>query len=242
MGDDDQNIYAFNGSSVEFIRRFEADYGATPAFLTDNYRSTSHIVAAANAVIEPARERMKIGYPIAIDRIRAKLPAGGRWTALDPVARGKVQLLLGGDDPIAQAQVAVAELQRLSGLDSSWEWSACAVVARDWSYLDPVRSVCERHDIPVEMANEDFSGFWHLRETRALRDWLDQQDSPLVRSGDLATWLRTQPPGPWVTLLEEAVAEYALETSARQKRRLPISSNGWLSGAVSFVGGRAACC
>ena len=28
VGDDDQNIYAFNGSSVEFIRRFEADYGA----------------------------------------------------------------------------------------------------------------------------------------------------------------------------------------------------------------------
>ena len=26
--DDDQNIYAFNGSSTEFIRRFEADYGA----------------------------------------------------------------------------------------------------------------------------------------------------------------------------------------------------------------------
>ena len=55
VGDDDQNIYAFNGASVEFIRRFEADYGAKPAFLIDNYRSTSHIIAAANAVIQPAR-------------------------------------------------------------------------------------------------------------------------------------------------------------------------------------------
>ena len=36
VGDDDQNVYAFNRSSVEFIRRFEADYGARPAFLTDN--------------------------------------------------------------------------------------------------------------------------------------------------------------------------------------------------------------
>ena len=51
VGDDDQNIYAFNGSSVAFIRRFEADYGAKPAFLTDNYRSTANIIAAANAVI-----------------------------------------------------------------------------------------------------------------------------------------------------------------------------------------------
>ena len=49
VGDDDQNIYAFNGASVEFIRRFEAGYRARPAYLTDNYRSTGHIVAAANA-------------------------------------------------------------------------------------------------------------------------------------------------------------------------------------------------
>ena len=34
VGDDDQNIYAFNGSSVEFIRRFEADYGRL-TFLPD---------------------------------------------------------------------------------------------------------------------------------------------------------------------------------------------------------------
>ena len=26
VGDDDQNIYAFKGSSVEYIRRFESDY------------------------------------------------------------------------------------------------------------------------------------------------------------------------------------------------------------------------
>ena len=72
VGDDDQNIYAFNGSSVEFIHRFETDYGAKPAFLTDNYRSTAHIIGAANAVIEPARQRMKTGHPISIDRVRTK--------------------------------------------------------------------------------------------------------------------------------------------------------------------------
>ena len=76
VGDDDQNIYAFNGASVEFIRRFEKDYGARPAYLTGNYRSSGHIVAATNAVIEPARQRMKAEHPIQVDRAREKEPAG----------------------------------------------------------------------------------------------------------------------------------------------------------------------
>ena len=36
VGDDDQNIYAFAGASVEFIRRFEEDYRARPLYLTAN--------------------------------------------------------------------------------------------------------------------------------------------------------------------------------------------------------------
>ena len=216
VGDDDQNIYAFNGSSVEFIRRFEADYGAKPAFLTDNYRATSHIIAAANAVIQPARQRMKTGHPITINRGRAKEPAGGVWTALDPVSCGRVQLLPAGDNPTSQAQVVVAEIERLSGLTANWDWSACAVVARNWSYLDPVRSLCELQGIPVEMANEDFSGFWHLRETRALRDWLHEQDSQLVRSGDVADWLAGRPKSQWSRLLEEAVTDYGQETGGTE--------------------------
>ncbi len=216
VGDDDQNIYAFNGSSVEFIRRFEKDYGARPAFLTDNYRSTSHVIAAANAVIHPARQRMKAGHPITVDRIRSKEPPGGAWAPIDPVGRGRVQILPAGNSPISQAQVTVEELQRLSGLDSNWDWSACSVVARDWSYLDPIRSLCELEGIPVEMANEDFSGFWHLRETRALRDWLCEQGSKLVRSKDMTDWLGKQPTGPWTTLLQEAVTEYELETGGAE--------------------------
>src|SRR5690606_40051046 len=50
VGDDDQNIYAFAGASVQFIRQFEADYQARPQYLVENYRSTSNIIEAANAV------------------------------------------------------------------------------------------------------------------------------------------------------------------------------------------------
>ena len=115
VGDDDQNIYTFKGSSVEFIRRFEKDYKARPAYLTDNYRSTGHIVAAANAVIGPSCERMKADHPIHVDRRRVKEPDGGDWALRDPVTQGRVQVLPVGDTPISQAQTIVAELRRLFG-------------------------------------------------------------------------------------------------------------------------------
>ncbi len=58
VGDDDQNIYAFSGTSVRFIRRFERDYTAGIAFLADNERSPAHIVAAANTVMDDLRAKV----------------------------------------------------------------------------------------------------------------------------------------------------------------------------------------
>ena len=216
MGDDDQNIYSFNGSSVEFIRRFEADYGPRPSYLTGNYRSTGHIIAAANAVIGPARDRMKTGHSIHINPAREQEPPGGDWSLLDPVARGQVQIFPVGETPVSQAQAVVAELKRLSTLDRGWDCSSCAVTAREWSYLDPVRSLCELEGIPVQMANEDFSGVWHLRETRALVQWVRERESRLVKSAYLRDWLDGQPSNTWNRLLAEAVNEYELETGGAE--------------------------
>ncbi len=86
VGDDDQNIYSFAGASVAYIRRFEEDYTAKPAWLTDNYRSTRHIIDTANRIIEPAHNRMKERHPIRIDRRREADPPGAVLAKLDPVA------------------------------------------------------------------------------------------------------------------------------------------------------------
>ena len=69
---------------------------------------------------------------------------------------------------------------------------------------------------PSQMANEDFSGVWHLRETRALVDWVRQRDSYFISSEDLSDWLVGQSEGPWIELLREAVAEYKLETGGAE--------------------------
>ena len=211
VGDDDQNIYAFNGASVEFIRRFEADYGPKPIYLTDNYRSTANIVAAANAVIEPARSRMKAAHPILVDRAREKDAPGGEWSSHDPVSQGKVRILPAGGDSVYQARAVMAELLRLSERAPDWDWSRCAVIAREWEYLVPVRAYCEAYNVTVQVANEEIPNFWRLRENRAFVDWLRRRESRIVDGAALRAWVDARSADPWHDLLRQAIEEHALE-------------------------------
>ena len=216
VGDDDQNIYSFAGASVEFVRRFEADYSAQSLLLTQNYRSTKHIIEAANAVIAPAGDRMKANDPIAVNSQREKEAEGGDWVLIDPVGRGQVQVISVGESPTAQGQAVVAELQRMAELDPDWDWASCAVVARNWRFLDPVRAICELEGIPVQMVNEEFSGVWFLRESVALRDWLATRESRVISSADISGFLAGLRPSPWVEALGEGVGEYEEETGGAE--------------------------
>ena len=155
---------------------------------------------------------MKTGHPIRIDRARAKEPPGGEWRELDPVARGLVQILHAQSDPVTQARAAMAEMLRLAELAPNWDWSRCAVIAREWKYLEPVRAFCEHHRIPVQMGNEEIPRFWRLRETRTLVEWLRGRASRLVAGAHMRGWLDSRPPSPWIELLREALDEHALET------------------------------
>lgn len=77
VGDDAQSIYAFRGADIRNILNFAKDYPSLSIIkLEQNYRSTQHIVQAANAIISHNKAQLKkavwtaneLGEPIGLIR------------------------------------------------------------------------------------------------------------------------------------------------------------------------------
>jgi DNA helicase-2/ATP-dependent DNA helicase PcrA len=95
VGDDDQSIYGWRGAEAGHILEFEHHFpGAKVVKLEENYRSTPHILDAANAVIAHNTKRHD-------KRL---------WTARPP--KDKLQLVA-CDDAEAEAEFVAAEIELL---------------------------------------------------------------------------------------------------------------------------------
>lgn len=172
VGDDDQNIYAFGGANVRYIRQFEADYQAHRFNLLENYRSSRHIIDCANQLIRPTRERMK-QQPLCINHSRRGQAAGGHWASLDSWGQGRVHVLATPAQPLQEAAMALAELQRLYALrsdtGSAGRWGHFAVIARRWNDLTALTNLCRQRGIPAYLLSDtSVIALYSSREGNAL--------------------------------------------------------------------------
>ncbi len=223
VGDDDQNIYAFRGTNVEFIRRFHQDYDADVHYLVENYRSTRYIIEAANRLIAGNADRMKTEHPIRIDRHREMLPVGGEFGQHDAATMGKVQVVR-VRDARAQAQAVTAELRRLRELGAS-DWSQAAVLSSTHRELAQVRALMEVLEIPIRWAaqRDKMVPLQHIREIQRLIRHLGGIGSQLKRATDLsaiaAAMFGQRSVNPWVQFLAGLLDTWRQESADAQ---LPI--------------------
>ena len=189
VGDDDQNIYTFRGANVRFIRRFQEDYDAKIIYLVENYRSSKNIIATSNALIHNNRDRMKGKHPIYINREREPNLPGGRWGRLDPVSKGRVQIV-SVKNPLHQAAYVKSEIDRIMGLDPNTKWSDFAVLSRTKTPLVAVRSVLENAGCPLKRILDKGLPLHRVREIRVAMDWLASKEKENARASDLQSGLR----------------------------------------------------
>ncbi|MBE7220284.1 MAG: UvrD-helicase domain-containing protein, partial [Caulobacteraceae bacterium] len=110
VGDDDQSIYGWRGAEVDNILRFERDFpGAKVVRLERNYRSTAHILSAANGLI--ASNKARLGKTLRTEADQGdKVAVRGVW------------------DGEAEARQVAEELERWKR--SGRNYRECAVLVR----------------------------------------------------------------------------------------------------------------
>lgn len=104
----------------------------------------------------------------------------------------------------------MTELERQAACIPGWDWSCCAVIARQWDTLDAIRCYCEWRNIPAQYAREESINFWRLRETQMLLDWLKPEK--ILNAARLNEYVLRQTTTPGWAMLREAITEYHLET------------------------------
>ncbi|WP_298080660.1 RecQ family ATP-dependent DNA helicase [uncultured Cardiobacterium sp.] len=197
VGDDDQNIYSWNGSSSNtWIERFCNDYHvAHPDYLTQNYRSSAHIIAAANAVIATLPDRLKQNQPITINDERRDDPPGGDWSEKDPARQGKVRIirLPDGSNHNRQTQAIWAEIQRLREKDPAIEWKNIAILVRNNDQLKTLQTLCENQKIPYSVScyKNSQTALHKLRQIVRLKEAIIACKEPLA-ARDIKTLLEQQ--------------------------------------------------
>ena len=166
VGDDDQSIYGWRGATIDNLRRLPAEYPQLKVIpLEQNYRSTGHILRAANAVI---------GH-------NPKLFEKKLWSDLgdgDPVQ------VVECDNEEHEAERAVARIQSLRGQGGEVAFKDFAVLYRANHQARVFEKALRRAEIPYKVSGGQ--SFFDRAEIKDLCAWLRL----LVNNDDDPAFLR----------------------------------------------------
>ena len=148
VGDDDQSIYGWRGADVTNILEFERHFpDATAVALTRNYRSTGHILAAANAVIGNNRARREKSL----------------WT---DVGDGEPVRVVTAKDPGGEASYVAAEIVRRKEEDNR-HWKDFGVLFRTSAQAKPIEEAFRLAGVPYRLV-----GAFEFFERKEIKDML----------------------------------------------------------------------
>jgi DNA helicase-2/ATP-dependent DNA helicase PcrA len=156
VGDPDQSIYGFRGADIRNVMEFEQDFpGSYTIALEQNYRSTQHILDAANGVIRHNRERKEKNL----------------WSELgdgDPVRVVEVE------DEHAEARYVAAEIALL--VEEGFSGSEVAVFYRTNAQSRVLEDVLVRQGIAYQVIGGP--RFYERAEIKDLVAYLQVLDNP----------------------------------------------------------------
>lgn len=140
VGDDLQAIYGWRGADVAHLRGFGRDYPAAqkPLRLEINYRSTSTILRAANAVAAQDQEAL----PRTLRPADSQAPPGALIT---------VQASITAED---EGRSAAAWVQALRHAQPGLPWRECAVLVRAGFVATPILAALRAAGIPTRQVAE----------------------------------------------------------------------------------------
>ncbi len=156
VGDPDQSIYGFRGADIRNVLEFEHDFpGSYTIALEQNYRSTQHILDAANGVIRHNRERKEKNL----------------WSELgdgDPVRVVEVE------DEHAEARYVAAEIALL--VEEGFNGADVAVFYRTNAQSRVLEDVLVRQGIAYQVIGGP--RFYERAEIKDLVAYLQVLDNP----------------------------------------------------------------
>lgn len=133
VGDMDQSIYSWRGAQMTNLPRFVNDFKAATVKLEQNYRSTGHILAAANAVVENNRHRIP-------KTLRTELPMGHAL---------RVSIFNDGREEAEWVAKSIAASQAVREKGS--RWSDFAVLYRIGALSRQLEEAFLRHKVPYKI-------------------------------------------------------------------------------------------